>query len=599
MAVSPAGVAGKQSSSDEAERLSQDAEECRSLLEANPNDASLLLRMGTIERRRGRPVEASQWYEKALISRPSDSETWRHYGAALLMQGRCADAAHVLKRAVALDPTIAETHYHLGIALKGCGMVVEAFDAFRRAHALQPDYPEVLNELGNMLQEHGKPAEARICLERAIQLDPRSAAAVNNLGIVCCSLGHLDAAAGYFRRALDLKPDFPEAYNNLGTVFRMLGATEESTACVVQALTLRPDYPDALLNLGNLLNESGRLPEAVAALERAVSLKPGSPDLHRNLGFFLLAAGRLEEGWREYEWRWQCRDVAPSIPPFKVPCWRGEPGEGRTLLLWAEQGFGDTIQFCRYAPLAAERNLRVLLMVQPPLVKLVQSLRGVEAVMGDGRNLPSFDLHCPLLSLPLAFGTGLESIPADIPYLAPGKEVVSAWEQRLPANPSGLLRVGLAWAGNPTLHAQVDGSVDRKRSISPELLAPLVEVDGIQFFNLQKDGPPAPAEFGLIDFMNECADFTDTAALIANLDLVISVDTAVVHLAGALGKPVWVLNRFDSCWRWLREREDSPWYPSLRLFRQPRPGDWGSVIARVRDELKNGLVAPWSRPFGP
>ena len=576
---------------DEAERLEREAAGCLSLLESNPNDAGLLLRMGSIQRRRGCPAEAVQWFEKALISRPDDPETWRRYGEALLVQARCADAVHVLKRAVAMDGTVATTHYHLGIALRGCGMAVEAFEAYKSALALQPDYPEVLNEVGNMLHEHGKPTEAGICLERAVQLAPHYAAAVNNLGIVHCSLGRLDAAAECFRRALDLKPDYPEAYNNLGTVFRMVNATEESMACVKQALTLRPDYPDALLNLGNLLNESGRLPEALAALERAVSLKPDSPDLHRNLGFFLLASGRLEEGWREYEWRWQCPDVAPSMPSFRVRCWRGGPGEGRTLLLWAEQGFGDTIQFCRYASLAAARNLRVLLAVQPSLVRLMQSLPGVEAVLGNDQNLPSFDLHCPLLSLPLAFGTGLGNIPAEIPYLAPGKDLVSTWGQRLPVDPSGRLRVGLAWAGNPNLHAQVDGSVDRRRSISPAMLAPLLEPEGVQYFNLQKAGPPAPAEFGLVDLINECADFADTAALIANLDLVISVDTAVVHLAGAMGKPVWVLNRFDSCWRWLREREDSPWYPTLRLFRQPRPGDWGSVIARVRDELNGCLAA--------
>jgi hypothetical protein len=349
---------------------------------------------------------------------------------------------------------------------------------------------------------------------------------------------------------------------------------------------LRSDYPDALMNLSNSLFDSGKLEEAISALEQAISLKSDLPGLHKNLSMFYLAAGRYEEGWREYEWRWECEDLAPDKRNYAQPRWRGEAAEGRVLLLYAEQGFGDTLQFCRYAPLAAARGLRVVLMVQPPLVRLMGSLAGVEKVMGSDQPLPDFDLQCPLMSLPLAFDTRVESIPASVPYLAAEEGDVLTWRKRFPDNPSGELKVGLVWAGNPRKHAPVHAATDHRRSIPPEMLAPIFKVPGVQFYSLQKDGPRAPVEFGLIDFMAECHDFADTAALMANLDLIISVDTSVVHLAGALGKPVWVLDRFDNCWRWLRNREDTPWYPTFRLFRQPRLGDWGSVIARVRDELE-------------
>jgi hypothetical protein len=285
----------------------------------------------------------------------------------------------------------------------------------------------------------------------------------------------------------------------------------------------------------------------------------------------------MAAGWEEYEWRWRTPRMSAARRDFIQPQWQGEAGEGRRLLIHAEQGFGDTLQFCRYAPMAAARGWRVLLEVQAPLVRLLQCLPGVE-VVGQGETLPAFDAHIALLSLPRIFATRIDTIPAASPYLRANVAGEEAWRARLADIPGK--RVGLAWAGSPLLLA------DRQRSVPPRALAPLFAVEGWYFVSLQKTGPAAPAEFPLHDFMADAEDFADTAALIANLDLVIAVDSAVAHLAAAMGKPVWLLNRFAPCWRWFGRREDSPWYPTLRIHQQPVPDDWDSVVAEVTLALR-------------
>ena len=347
-----------------------------------------------------------------------------------------------------------------------------------------------------------------------------------------------------------------------------------------RALALKPNYPEAHSNLGGALADQGRLDEAAAHFRRAVALRPDYPEAHSNLGMVLLALGDLAAGWKEFEWRWKMPHVVKAARSFAQPRWRGDAAEGRTLLIHAEQGFGDTVQLCRYAPLAASRGLRVILAVQEPLVRLLRCLPAVDRVVRQGEALPPFDLHCPMLSLPSALATAAASIPSAAPYLHADPAQVAAWRTRLAELGDKDLRIGLAWAGNPDL------PTDRRRSLAPDRLAPLLDVSGLHFCSLQKSGPAAPDAFPLTDLMDGVGDFADTAALIANLDLVISVDTAVAHLAAALGKPVWLLNRFDSCWRWQASRRDSPWYPTLRLYRQPRPGEWGPVLAEVVRDLR-------------
>ena len=500
----------------------------------------------------GRLEEAERLYRQVLALDPRQADGLHLLGVVAHQSGRHDLAVEMIGRAVAINATEASYHSNLGVALKHLGRLDDAVACYRRALDLWPEFPDAHNGLGSALGELGRPDEAAAC----------------------------------FRRALDLRPDFPEAHNNLGTVWQELGRLDAAVACYRQALGLRPDYVEAHDNLGNVLRVQGRPAEAAACFRQALRLRPAYPEAHYDLALLLLAQGDMAAGWPEYEWRWQTPEMATARRSFATPQWRGEPAEGRTLLIHAEQGFGDTIQFCRYAGLAAARGWRVVLEVQPPLVRLLRSLTGVDQVVARGGELPPFDFHCPMLSLPLAVGTTVATIPGDTPYLHADAAQVAVWRTRAASLPTPGVRVGLAWAGNPRRESPALAAVDRRRSIAPERLAPLLALPGVHFFSLQKDGPAAPGGLPLTDAMNDMTDFADTAALIASLDLVISVDTAVAHLAAALGRPVWLLDRFDPCWRWLTGRRDSPWYPTLRLYRQPHPGDWDSVIAEVGGDLR-------------
>jgi len=397
-------------------------------------------------------------------------------------------------------------------------------------------------------------------------------------------LGRVGEATAAFAQALRLLPNEPSIYNNLGALTEQQGGLDAAEGCYRHAIALKPDYAEAYNNLGNVLVQKGDLASAESLYREAARLWPDYAEAHNNLAIALLAQGKMEEGWREHEWRWRTPVQRKGKRDFPQPQWGGEAAAGRVLLIHGEQGFGDSIQFCRYAPLAAARGLRVILEVPKPLVRLMKTLAGVEQVVTRGEALPPFDFQCPILSLPLALGPRLEDIPHPLGYLAADPSLVEVWRGRLaPLAENKRKKVGLVWAGNPAL-----GVVDRRRSIPPELLLPLFNLPEVQIFSLQKDKVAAPPGIALPDIMGEVTDFADTAALIANLDLVISVDTAIVHLAAALGKPVWLLNRFDSCWRWLRARDDSPWYPTLRQFRQTEAGDWAGVVARVKTALSQG-----------
>jgi len=467
------------------------------------------------------------------------------------------------------------------------GRLNEAERLYRQI--LQVDFQytaEVHNNLGNLHKAQGRLGEAVESYERALADKPDYADAHNNLGIAFKAQGRLDEAVESYRQALSHRPDYAEAHSYLGIALQAQDKPEEAVESYRRALAHKPDDADTHSNLGIALHTQGRLDEAVASFRRALAHKPDFADAHQNLAIALLLTGRFEEGWKAHEWRWKAKQLAFTRRDFSQQQWQGEAGANRVLLIHAEQGFGDSLQFCRYAPLAAARGFRVILEVPPALARLMTSLPGVESIVPQGEPLPDFDLHCPMLSLPLAFNTHLDNIPAAIPYLFAGKQAVEDWRQRLGDSKSSL-RVGLVWAGSSRAYSADLVLIDRRRSISPALLSPLFDIPNVKFYSLQKIGAKAPEAFGLLDYMDECHDFADTAALVANLDLIISVDTAVAHLAAALGKPVWLLNRFDTCWRWLQHREDSPWYPSLRLFRQSAPGDWGGVIREVAEALRS------------
>ena len=482
----------------------------------------------------------------------------------------------------------AQAEHNHGFHLHLHNRVREAEPFYHRAVALDPAFKEAWINLGLAALTQGRAEEALSCQRQALRLDPDCADAHNNLGMAHYAMGHVAEAENCFRAALRLRAEHPNAMLNLGSTRHIRNDLEQAEALFRRALGLGVDPARGNSNLALALLQRMRPEEAELCCREALAACPGNPEARANLALVLLLMGRMEEGWREYEARWQVAAIGGPAPVLHQPRWTGQTLNGETVLLYAEQGFGDTLQFCRYAPMVAAAGGRVVLVVPKPLRRLMTTLNGVAEVRcEDDSLLPAFDYHSPLLSLPAAFGTTLPTIPAPRSYLGADP---SRWGEFLAGCPG--LKVGLVWAGKSRTAQPQAVAVDQRRSMRLTDMVPLLEVGGCSFVSLQL-GPPAaqmqwlPEGLHLQDVSGRLNDWSDTADLIAGLDLVIAVDTAVVHLAGALGKPVWMLNRFDSCWRWLMHRDDSPWYPSMRQFRQTAPGDWGCVIQRVRDALRD------------
>ena len=491
-----------------------------------------------------------------------------------------------------------------GFDLHQNGQLDAAEPHYRAALRERPDFAAAWCNLGLVRMAAGARDEAEQHQREALRLDPTFPEAHNGLGLVHYRFGRVAEAENCFRGCLRLWPDHPGAQLNLAVALQSRGRLEEAEACYREALRRGADPAQTYNNLSVVLRELGRTVESEASCREALRLRPDLADAQVNLAMVLLLTGRWPEAWPYYEARWRVGDLAASRRPFEQPLWTGAQRiTGRTVLLHAEQGFGDTLQFCRYAPLLAALGARVVLEVGPPLARLMARLDGVAQVVAQGDPLPSFDLHCPLMSLPRAFATTPDTVPGTTPYLSAEPAQQAMWRDALA--PLRGRRVGLVWAGSARAWLPHASALNRRRSMRLADMAPLAAVPGCSFVSLQL-GPMAaqlnqgaindpPAGLVVHDVAEYLHDFTDTAALVANLDLVIAVDTAVAHLAGALGRPVWLLNRFDTCWRWLLGRDDSPWYPSLRLFRQPGPGDpgqrdpgrgeWASVMQHVVEAL--------------
>jgi tetratricopeptide (TPR) repeat protein len=512
---------------------------------------------------------------------------------------RLDQARAVYSAILGVRPDHADSLHLMGVIAYQEGRAEEAIDLITRALRLNHRRPDYASNLGNALQRAARLSEAEDCYRTAIALDPDNATAHNNLGAVLHEQGRATEALAHCRKALALRPDYADAHNNLAIAEADCGQFEAAAASARAALALDPGRTETRNNLAIVLSHLGRFDEALAEFETALAAMPDNAEVHHNLGMTLLKMGRFEAGWREYEWRWRTRQFGANRRDFAQPRWDGAPLGGRTLLVHAEQGFGDTLQFCRYAARIAGR---VVLEVPEALVGLLAGQLGGCAVVRRGDPLPDFDIHCPMLGLPALVEPAPDPAANAEPYLKADPGKAAAWRDRLKGLPG--LRVGLVWAGGKRADQPVMGLVDGRRSMALSTLAPLAGVAGVSWISLQK-GPPAaearrpPPGLDLHDFTAELGDFAETAALVEALDLVISVDTAVAHLAGALGKPVWLLNRFDSCWRWPTARSDSPWYPTLTQFRQPRPGDWPSVVGEVAEALARAAAEPGAAPADP
>ena len=593
----------------------------RQLLALEPTNAEIWYLLGTVCQPQGKVAEALEAYQRSVSIKPGFAQAQNSLGIALAQQRRSREAEECFAAAVRAQPDFAHAHNNLGNALKEQGRREEALACYQQAVKLKSDFAEAYNNLGNLQRELGQLDDASSNCRAALRLKPDMADAHNNLGAVYSAQKRWEDAASSYRQALALRPDHAEARGNLGTALRELGQVDESIGHLRQALRLRPDFAEAHgalamalsqqgdldgalascqealrlrpnlasahLSMGFILSELGRRDEALACCDRALALEPDMPDAHKNRSLVWLLEGKLTEGWAEYEWRWKC----PELPerPFPQPLWDGSPLDGRRILLHAEQGLGDSLHFVRYAPLVHERGGRVIVVCQRPLVSLLARCRGVEQVVAQGDPLPPFDTHAPLLGLPRIFGTTLDNIPAEVPYLQADVQSAERWRAELAAVPG--CKVGIAWQGSRT-HRR-----DRGRSIPLALFAPLAELPGVRLYSLQKNfGQEQIAQVSfadrIVDLSPRLETFDDTAAVVQNLDLVIACDTSVVHLAGALGKPVWTAVAVVPDWRWLLDRDDTPWYPTMRLFRQARRGDWQEVFERIAEQLAERVGAP-------
>jgi len=594
----------------------------RRAIALRPSYAEAHYNLGVVLKSNGLSGEAVHAFQQAIALRPNYAEAYGNLGLALHNTGRLDEAIAAYRRAIALRPNLPEAHYNLGSALKDDGQPEAALAAYNRAIALRPPDAQALRSIGLALQEMGRldeaiaayrqaialgPADAQTlsslgvalrgkgrldeaveALRAAIALQPGSAEALSNLGNALGDQRQFDDAIAAYRKAIALRPNCAEAYSNMGNALEANGQLDEAVAACSKAISLKPDLAEPHNILGNALHNQGRLDEAIAAYRRALALKPEYPEAHFGLASSLLMRGDFPQGWEEYEWRWKCRDFPSPKRSLAGLQWDGGPLENRTLLLHAEQGLGDAIQFIRYVPWAARRGGKVIVECQPELQRLLGTVAEKCRIVPRGSALPDHDWHCPLASLPRIFRTNWGAIPAEVPYLHPEPHLLDSWRPKVidPAAPPAGLKVALAWAGNPTF------KYDRSRSMSLDRLAALAQVSGVSFFSVQKGhaAPQAqtpPPGLRLVNLAPELHDFADTAAVLSMVDLVITTDTSVAHLAGALGRPVWVMLQFVPDWRWLTQREDSPWYPSMRLFRQPARGDWAAVIKRVADELSS------------
>jgi tetratricopeptide (TPR) repeat protein len=537
--------------------------------------------LGTLLARQGQFAEALKSYNIALSLNPRHLDAADKSGSLLIDLRRYGEALARFEQSDTVRPGQSETLFKKAVCLQLLARLEEAAASYTMALAADAKNHVARNNLGAVLLDMGRFEEAVGHFRKVIEARPDLVNAFNNLGFALTRLKRFDEALTVLDRAVTLDSSLVEAVNNRGNVLRSLDRQEEAMADFDRAIALKPDYANAHANRGACLDDMFRFEEALASYRTALALKPDHGDAHWNLAINRLRVGDYKTGWAEAEWRWKAPLVDIQRRRWDRPLWLGsEPIAGKTLLLFNDQGLGDAIQFCRYIPRLAERGAKVILEIDRPLRELLSGIAGIAQVVVKGEALPEHDFHCPLMSLPLAFGTMIDTIPPNVPYVSAGRHTKN-WGTFLGATRRP--RIGVVWSGNP-LHAN-----DRKRSLPLAALKPLFDT-GAQFVSLQKNARDSDLavlrEHGdILDAAPELESFADTATLIQQLDLVISVDTSVAHLAGALGKPVWILLPYVPDYRWLLDRDESPWYPTARLYRQTAARDYAEVIDRVRADL--------------
>ncbi len=553
------------------------------------NNAIAYSNLGVIKQQLGEFAEAIAHYRKALAIDPNLAETLSNLGSALADAGETAEAIAVYDRALSLNPNCAEALINLGLAREEQGDLVEAVNCYQQAIQVNPHCAEAYLNLGIALEEQGKLDEALVICQQAIQQFPANVDAHYNLGMVLYKQGKFENAIACYQRVLSLKPDFLQALNNLGKAFEEVGKLANAIECYHRAIELQPNNINSFNGLGNALQQQGKFTDAVACYSQGVELNVTHPEAHLNLALALLLVGDFQRGFSEYEWRLLVKEKQFPTNDFPQPLWDGKDLDGTTILLCLEQGLGDAIQFIRYANLVKQKGGKVIVWCLPDLQRLFEQVLGIDQLIVSPESAPNFDVRAQLISLPYLLGTNLATIPANVPYLAPPPGV------EFTINKTLNLKVGIVWSGNP------NNSLNNLRSFSLNYLIKLLDIPGVDFYSLQKEITAEERtlleQMPITDLSAYLHDFADTAAAISALDLVISVDTAVAHLAGALGKPVWILLCFTPDWRWMLEREDSPWYPTARLFRQQKSGDWEGVFERLASALKSKICQHQPEPI--
>jgi len=565
-------------------KLPQAKQVYQRLLTSQPDHPELLNLLGNVQQDLGEFDAAIANYNIALQHAPHYAEAYANRADALQELKEFKLAIDSYAQAIRLEPNNPDNYYNQGVAFSALELFSNALDCYVAAIKLDPNCAEFHFNHGNTLKNLNLFDQAITSYNQAILLKPKYAEAYLNRAAALQSLKQFDHAIDSLQQAIQIKPDFAEAYNQLGIVLKDTQKFDSALAAFQMALSFKKNYSNAHYNIGCIHDSLGNYEHALTSYEKAIDAQPNHADAHWNKSLALLLNNHYLDGWSEYEWRWERSKFPSPKRTFNQPLWLGKSAiQGKTILLHAEQGLGDTIQFCRYIHLIKELGANVILEVQKPLLGLMQSLSRVDLVIAQGTTIPHFDLHCPLMSLPFAFNTTLETIPSSIPYLFSNQQQVTQWRAYL--GKQQFPRIGLAWSGNSN-HPN-----DNIRSMSlTELIAQLP--NGFEYISLQQEIRPIDlqtlsAHPHIRHFGDLITDFSDTAALCGLVDLVISVDTSVAHLAGAIGKPVWVLIPRHPDWRWLLKRADSPWYPTARLFRATSPNNWQSVLNDVNLSIKN------------